>query len=387
MIPTVTTRGPIGRTLSAICRELVRLRVQKTKDFTSNETPRGTILNLAPPKTITEGPTQGPRYQPFISEGSTRYWITPWHYGFVGPVISVGDRQYRGFQLTGGNKVIVATVKLKAYATRNPAEDYDPENMDPVTYGVLNSLILVESQSSSFQGDQTAFGLNVAQRGIPIISQDPWVGFFTQSWFFPVKLTTQWNEMSTRISADDVVATGTRQIPLEEGQEDNPWIPTGFFKEYEHDILVGYLHQTGTSGSTSGYALDLIREDYTSFPAVPESTEITGDKTGINDQAFPYWHAELKLVPNAVVPICDPAEGGPYTTPWEPYGFTLRNRDENGYPPGSDYPGKDESNPLRNEYPRQLAFMLPFSQGVNYIPSSRGLMDINDQREDPPSCL
>jgi len=34
---TVTTRGPIGDALNAIRRELVRLKIQSTKDFVSED--------------------------------------------------------------------------------------------------------------------------------------------------------------------------------------------------------------------------------------------------------------------------------------------------------------------------------------------------------------
>lgn len=376
MIPTITTSGPIGRTLSAIRRELVRLQVQKTKDFSANETPRGTFLTVAPPRTITEGQPQGPRYQPFLSEGSTRYFVTPWPYGLVGPLIQIGDRQYRGFALTGGSKRIVATVMLRATAMRNAAVDYDPENLNPETYAILNSIYLIHTEDVSFGTRQTSFDKFTGFPGIYLGGQN---------WFFPVKLVDVWNEPASRISADDVVQSGDRKIPLEPGEQDNPWYPTEFVKEYEVDVLVGFIHQTGTTGSTSGYVLDGFGSD---MVAMPEETEITGGKDFLNDQPYPRWHAEVKLQARVAVPSCDPEET--FSKPVEEFGFMLRNRDENGYIPGSEYPGSDEAHPLRNNYQRQSAFMLPLLGagfgGSGNIVSFRGQTVNNDLRE-IPSCL
>lgn len=375
MIPTITTPGPIGRTLSAIRRELVRLQVQSTKDFVGNETPQGTFLEIAPPKTVASTPAQA-KYKPFLTSGSTTYWVTPWPYGLAGPVVQIGDRAYRALEVSGGSQSIVATMKLRAYATRNPAEDYDPENSNPETYSILNSIWLIQNEDATFVGRQTSFDF---------FSGFPGMVFGGQRWFFPVKLVDGWNSHLARISSDNIVQTGERRVPLEEGEQDNPWFPTQFVKDFEIDILVGFIHQTGAAGSTSG----LVFDGFSDLPEMPEETEITGIKEYTNDALYPYWHAEVKLDARINVPICSPDPNGPFTQPFEQLGFMLRNRDENGYIPGSQYPGWNAAHPLRNNYQRQSAFLLPTiggSGGTSVPVSFRGATMINDLRE-VPECL
>jgi hypothetical protein len=87
------------------------------------------------------------------------------------------------------------------------------------------------------------------------------------------------------------------------------------------------------------------------------------------------------------VPSCDPEET--FSKPVEEFGFMLRNRDENGYIPGSEYPGSDQVHPLRNNYQRQSAFMLPLLGGIGgsgLSSSFRGQTVTNDLRE-IPTCL
>lgn len=381
---TVTTRGPIGDALNAIRRELVRLKVQQTKDFTSNETPRGTSLVIGRISTSsTQGTSQGSKYEPFITEGSSTYFITPWHWGLCGPVIQVGSRQYRGFQLTGGPKVILATVKMRAKAVRYPVGTQDQENPETPPdeyYSVLTDLFLSNQASSTFNEEQVGFSNFGILPGHAVVNEVTG-SFVTQRWFFPVRLESTWQEYQSRISASEVVAAGTPTYTPPEGEQVNPWDPREYQMDFEKDILVGYVHETSPGGEYSLELDDSIREG---IGAVPLETDIGGIYGG--DQRFGFWHSEVQIVPVVSVPRCPPAEG---FAPWEPYGFTLTNRDAFGYPPGSDFPGKDETNLLRNDYPRQSAFMLPFGILMRpyTIASFTGPFATFDSREEPPGCL
>jgi hypothetical protein len=382
---TVTTRGPIGAALNAIRRELVRLKIQSSEDVVSDETPRGTTLSV-PRVSSTSGsstPTS-PKYEPFVTEGTSTYFITPWHWGLCGPVIQVGDRQYRGFQLTGGPKVILATVKMQARAMRYPVGTQDPENPEtPPTefYSVLTDLVLSNQASGTFNGEQVGFSNFGTLPGVAVVNE---VGgsFITQRWFFPVRLESSWDELNSRISSADVVASGTPTYSPQPGEQENPWDAKEYFNDYEMDVLVGFVQQETIGGA---YSLELNDATLTAIGAVPQDTDIGGIYGG--DQRFGFWHSEVQIIPVVSVPLCPPEEG---FAPWLPYGFNLANRDAFGYPPGSDFPGKDETNLLRNDYPRQTAFMLPFGviiQPTNPVASFRGETASYDLREEPPSCL
>lgn len=382
---TVTTRGPIGDALNAIWRELVRLKIQSTKDFVSDETPRGTTLSA--PRISSTSATSQPTpagYEPFITEGSSTYFITPWHWGLCGPVIQVGSRQYRGFQLTGGPKVILATVKMRARAIRYAEGAQDPENPENPPnefYAVLTDLFLSNQASSTFNGDQVGFSNFGILPGHAVVNEVNG-SFVTQRWFFPVRLESTWQEPQSRISAAEIVASGTPTYTPQPGEQVNPWDPREYQMDFEVDILVGYVHETSPGGE---YSLELDDSTLEGIGAVPLETDIGGVYGA--DQRFGFWHSEIQVVPVVSVPRCPPAEG---FAPWEPYGFTLTNRDAFGYPPGTDYPGRDETNLLRNDYPRQSAFMLPFGvlmRSVNPVTSFRGETATFDSREEPPGCL
>lgn len=376
---TVTTRGPIGNALNAIRRELVRLKVQQTKDFTSDETPRGTTLSVVKSTGSSASTQPQAAYEPFITDAGTTYFITPWHRGLCGPEISVGGRQYRGFQLTDGDKVLLATVKVRASATRYAQETQDlehPETPPTGYYSVLTDVMLANQSSTSFSTEQVGF-TSASFLGHIIITND-FFGSLTQSWFFPVRLESQWDEQSSRISSDEVVAEGeSESAPGEE----NPWDPKVYTLETSRDVVVGFIKFANGSHTLAG----LSQQDLQTIGPVPDDTQIVGAFG--SDQRFRFWHSEVQVVPVYSVPKCPPEEG---TVPWEPYGFNLTNRDSFGYEPGSDFPGKDENNLLRNDYPRQIAFMLPFGSlmASSGIPSRTiGEIALNDSREPPPPCL
>ncbi len=381
---TVVTRGPIGAALNAIRRELVRLKIQSSPDVVSDETPRGTNLSikLRGGSGGSSTPTSS-KYEPFIIDGTSTYFITPWHHGLCGPVIQIGDRSYRGFLLTGGSKVILATVKIRAYAGKYPVGQQDPDEPEiPPSefYNVLGELVLSNQASGTFNGEQVGFTDFSPVAGFPIISEN-FGSFITQRWFFPVRLEQTWNEYSSRIGADEVVNGGETTYIPQPGQDDNPWDPRGYFMDFEVDVPVGFLHQETAGGP---YSLDLDDAMLIGIGGVPLETDIGGISGG--DQRFGFWHSETQIIPVYAVPQCPPQEG---FVPWEPYGFTLANRDAFGYPTDSEFPGKDQTNLLRNDYPRKAAFMLPFGSLMqSSAPNSfRQGITLTDMREIPPNCV
>lgn len=380
---TVTTKGPIGDALNAIRRELGRLKIQSTKDFVGHETARGTMLS-APRISSTSGTsTPASKYEPFVKDDTSTYFITPWHWGLCGPVIQVGERQYRGFLLTDGPKVLLAKVKMRAKAIEYPVGEQDMENPETPPeghYNVLTDLFLINQAADAFNENQVGFTDFGLLPGHSIVNE-VFGSFITQRWFFPVRLDSMWQENQSRISADEVVSGGTPTYTPPSGEEVNPWDPREYEMDFEVDILVAHLNQESLGGE---YSIELDDEALEGIGAVPEDTSILGTTGG--DQRFGFWHSELQIIPVIPVPLCPPEEG---FAPWEPYGFTLTNRDAFGYPPGTDYPGKDETNLLRNDYPRQTAFMVPFGVLMRpyTITSFTGPFATFDSREEPPGCL
>jgi hypothetical protein len=282
--------------------------------------------------------------------------------------------------LTDGDKVLLATVKVRAYATRYPKGSPDPENpQNPPTefYSILTNVLLANQIGTTFTTDQ--IGFSTASFAGHIITTEIFVGnTLTQSWFFPVKLEDAWDEQASRISGDQVVADGEALYP-----EENPWDAQFYTLETTTDVVVAFLKQSaaGEPHVLAGISQALLQ----SIGPVPNTTEIIG--VSGSDQSFRFWHSEVQVLPVYNVPRCPPDEG---YLPWEPYGFNLTNRDSFGYEPDSDFPGKDTQHLLRNDYPRQVAFMLPFGalMGSSWVPlHTTGETASIDTRDTPPPCL
>jgi hypothetical protein len=379
-LPRLTDSSSIAKVLNKIRDAIVSLTIQQTPTIRPVTTSRGTFINLPTQK---DAGASAPVYTPFITEGETTYFITPWHFGLCGPEISVGGRQYRGFQLTDGDKVLLATVKVRASATRYPQGTQDLEHPEvPPTgyYSVLTEVMLANQEATSFSTDQVGF-TSASFTGHTIITTD--FGGATQYWFFPVRLESEWDEQSSRISSDEVVANGEPVYTPPPEEEENPWDPKFYTLETSRDIVVAFLKQSAPSEPHT--LAGMSQQNLQGIGPVPDDTQIVGAFGG--DQRFPFWHSEVQVVPVYSVSKCPPEEG---TVPWEPYGFNLTNRDSFGYEPGSDFPGRDNDHLLRNDYPRQVAFMLPFGilmQSSGMPTHTIGEMALNDTRELPPSCL
>jgi hypothetical protein len=217
-LPRLTDSSSIAKVLNKIRDAIVSLTIQQTPTIRPVTTSRGTFINLPTQK---DAGASAPVYTPFITEGETTYFITPWHFGLCGPEISVGGRQYRGFQLTDGDKVLLATVKVRASATRYPQGTQDlnnPEIPPDGFYSVLTDVMLANQSSTSFSTEQVGF-TSASFLGHIIITND-FFGSLTQSWFFPVRLESEWDEQSSRISSDEVVADGE---PVSSPGEENLW--------------------------------------------------------------------------------------------------------------------------------------------------------------------